>query len=70
MFQHPQTSPDIGQCHFNIPEEVNDIPSKLSKGKRIYVPAELYSWLEERAAKTNRSISDVITEIALDKTKA
>jgi hypothetical protein len=70
MCQHPQTYPDIGRCHFNISEEVNDIPSKLSKGKRIYVPSELYSWLEERAAKNNRSISEVFIEIVLDKNKA
>ena len=39
------------------------------KGKRIYVPGELYSWLEETAAKTNRTIPELIIEIVLDKTK-
>jgi hypothetical protein len=45
------------------------ISSKKNKGKRIYVPGELYSWLEETAAKTNRTISEVLVEIVLDKTK-
>jgi hypothetical protein len=46
------------------------IPSKKSKGKRISIPAELYRHYEEIAEKTNRTISDVITDTVLNGTKA